>query len=878
MNTFTQSIHKILKKASKNGVDMIQLKDEVVTLFDEFVSSSQLNSEPPKSTRCNALTKKGSQCKKNAISNALYCNVHKFYVSVEEKAIVNDDQTVSQENVSDIRVMPPRVCKNQPSKQNRVVEDKVKCEALTKKGTRCTRYAVFKKVCKIHRDVEEVIPVQESKNDDGGCSNISKYGNKCISRAIPGKQRCAHHELEYKKENKAPEKSAEEGSSFHIFQNNSPQCYQQKVHQPPSDLTDPNVIQVVNEPITCCEMFPGTDAWDNGIYKVYPNEEWFSDEKFYVHEIINKPRNFFEHFPDYRKEPQRFINLVKLIRDDLKLMFTSFSYHSLTREQFRDFGDCLLSRVGVWDPNEPVQQLRLFPDYLKERIRDILVEYVNTESLEKPSGAWKNPEWQIEERRTFFALSVQEFSGEKLVSLVLQDEGPLQSHAIVFDPLCGPSMEVSMYTLYNIAVSNCCKNSDETLGVLQQLWPNAGPLITLWRNRYIVPRVGGGVTLWPVRKINRGFKDTDNVYFIRERNHAACPKELVEAQNFALWAYNRDVIVAVAHSEFYRNEEFVDIDDWTDVEYLQENGIPYLMYAKTRNACYQFGVNWSLQPTPDKIPKMEPAVNQYWVNKYLNELDETHPIHTMNPDLYEASQNAVVMYNITELKSTDVKGVYSYDMGSDFNRVTLLDLTDEMGHMGGVFGRRLVAIRFRDNQILKGDTDLIRIIRSHGFSVVFLFDRLCEKFPHLKACEEGNEEVTFVCEAPCTPESEKSFSIENGRDTLIMLQKLDAAEREKNPELTKQHEIAKTLTPAKRLQFPYLTNDEYVQNIMRENAERERNIKYRLRPRDRKPRKIFGDVSEGIDRDKIFGTESGYTSNRKGPFNIQEILGRQNPQ
>ena len=108
-------------------------------------------------TQCKAITKKGTQCTREAITDG-YCNQH-------YKMIVED---------------------NDSSSKNR-------CQATTKKGTQCTRRAVTQGYCKQHYDMMN----DSVNNKTVTCKAITKNGKRCSRKATRGVF-CKQHSKKFK--------------------------------------------------------------------------------------------------------------------------------------------------------------------------------------------------------------------------------------------------------------------------------------------------------------------------------------------------------------------------------------------------------------------------------------------------------------------------------------------------------------------------------------------------------------------------------------------------------------------------------------------------------------------------------------------------------
>jgi hypothetical protein len=99
------------------------------------------------SQQCQATTKKGTQCKRNAQAGSIYCWQHtRMYGtgSTESTTTTKSNQTV------------------QPSKSE---SENVQCQAITKKGTQCSRKAqAGSKLCWQHQGSTNTIDKNNSTN------------------------------------------------------------------------------------------------------------------------------------------------------------------------------------------------------------------------------------------------------------------------------------------------------------------------------------------------------------------------------------------------------------------------------------------------------------------------------------------------------------------------------------------------------------------------------------------------------------------------------------------------------------------------------------------------------------------------------------------
>jgi competence protein ComGC len=78
-------------------------------------------------TQCQAITKKGTQCKRKAVVGSIYCAQHSKMSNVE---------TVKSQAPVKAQRAPQ---KNETVKQGKTQSENAQCQAITKKGKRCTR-------------------------------------------------------------------------------------------------------------------------------------------------------------------------------------------------------------------------------------------------------------------------------------------------------------------------------------------------------------------------------------------------------------------------------------------------------------------------------------------------------------------------------------------------------------------------------------------------------------------------------------------------------------------------------------------------------------------------------------------------------------------
>ena len=130
--------------------------------------------------QCEGITKKGSQCKRQASPGSQYCWQHGGTTKAQRAAGVTTDAEV----------------------------EKMRCKAITKAGTQCKRQASQgSKYCWQHSNVQgktvdtPTIPETERVKNNatatseyrGQCDAITKGGKRCTRKAQPGGTKCWQH-------------------------------------------------------------------------------------------------------------------------------------------------------------------------------------------------------------------------------------------------------------------------------------------------------------------------------------------------------------------------------------------------------------------------------------------------------------------------------------------------------------------------------------------------------------------------------------------------------------------------------------------------------------------------------------------------------------
>lgn len=117
-----------------NEQQLIEITQEVVESPIEVVNEP-VELKPESSGKCSAITKKGTQCTKNVVSNGR-CNLHKL----------------------EVPVVVEQPIQSEPVKVNYKESDNGKCSSKTKKGTQCTKNVVSNGRCKLHKlEVPEIV-------------------------------------------------------------------------------------------------------------------------------------------------------------------------------------------------------------------------------------------------------------------------------------------------------------------------------------------------------------------------------------------------------------------------------------------------------------------------------------------------------------------------------------------------------------------------------------------------------------------------------------------------------------------------------------------------------------------------------------------------
>ena len=127
--------------------------DELMGMWNEQQTSTAVPPQPIEvqvvsSGKCSAITKKGTQCTKNASSNGR-CNLHKLEVPkpVEQPKLPETEVIQTTVEITNVEV---------PSG---------KCSAITKKGTQCTKNAFSNGRCNLHK-LEVPKPVEPEINSE----------------------------------------------------------------------------------------------------------------------------------------------------------------------------------------------------------------------------------------------------------------------------------------------------------------------------------------------------------------------------------------------------------------------------------------------------------------------------------------------------------------------------------------------------------------------------------------------------------------------------------------------------------------------------------------------------------------------------------------
>ena len=130
--------------------------------------------------QCAGITKKGSQCKRQASPGSQYCWQHGGTTKAQRAAGVTTDAEVA----------------------------KLQCKATTKAGTQCKRQALQdSKYCWQHSNIQgaavdipatpESVPAENKATATaevrGQCDAITKGGKRCTRKAQPGGTKCWQH-------------------------------------------------------------------------------------------------------------------------------------------------------------------------------------------------------------------------------------------------------------------------------------------------------------------------------------------------------------------------------------------------------------------------------------------------------------------------------------------------------------------------------------------------------------------------------------------------------------------------------------------------------------------------------------------------------------
>lgn len=148
------------------------------------------------SAQCLAITKKGTQCKRQAEVGLTFCWQHggKASLVTVQKA---QDNKASQTIV----IVSTKTLKNKPTR----------CQAITKKGTQCKRQAEAGSVfCWQHGGKSSKTGIDQKSSNDSlkskastvvkpqekastQCQAITKKGTRCKRKATPGSRFCWQH-------------------------------------------------------------------------------------------------------------------------------------------------------------------------------------------------------------------------------------------------------------------------------------------------------------------------------------------------------------------------------------------------------------------------------------------------------------------------------------------------------------------------------------------------------------------------------------------------------------------------------------------------------------------------------------------------------------
>ncbi|MGD0036317.1 MAG: hypothetical protein ABSC53_03385 [Bacteroidota bacterium] len=99
------------------------------------------------SQQCQATTKKGTQCKRKAIAGSIYCSQHTQMYGTGSTQSATQAKTEPSKNITTTTKSKQTVQSSKSDSEYR------QCQAITKKGTRCTRKAVSgSKYCWQHKN------------------------------------------------------------------------------------------------------------------------------------------------------------------------------------------------------------------------------------------------------------------------------------------------------------------------------------------------------------------------------------------------------------------------------------------------------------------------------------------------------------------------------------------------------------------------------------------------------------------------------------------------------------------------------------------------------------------------------------------------------
>ena len=131
--------------------------------------------------QCAGITKKGTQCKRQASPGSQYCWQHGGTTKAQREAGVTTDAEVA----------------------------KARCKATTKAGTQCKRQASpGSQYCWQHsasngatvgstepstKPAGKAVPARQTPADRGQCDAITKGGKRCTRKAQPGGSKCWQH-------------------------------------------------------------------------------------------------------------------------------------------------------------------------------------------------------------------------------------------------------------------------------------------------------------------------------------------------------------------------------------------------------------------------------------------------------------------------------------------------------------------------------------------------------------------------------------------------------------------------------------------------------------------------------------------------------------